>query len=132
MDWFERLQKRKELRDKIKKLQKEVRELQEVISDYHTCQRDIDSQCSSWETSYQAYTGLELYPSIWKKDQFEGQSAEELSRLIPEAILEIQLMSNLMKNVSAEIGNQVTSIEDYIEKLTTQISGLQEQLAAYE
>jgi len=132
MDWFAKLQKRKEIRDEIKKLQKEVRELREVISDYQTCQRDINSQCDCWDTSYQAYTGLELYPSIWKKNQFEGQSAEEFSRMIPEAIMEIELMSNLMKNVSAEIGNQVKEIEEYIMKLTAKILLLQGQLAAYE
>lgn len=132
MDWLTRWQEMKKINDEIKKLQKEILKLQEVVSDYQTCQSDINLQCVYWDNRYKTYTGLELYSSIWKKDQFEGQAAEELCQMVPEAVREIELMKNLMEKVSAEIRNQIILIEEHITELREKISGLRDQLAAYQ
>lgn len=132
MDWYEKRKIRKELKDKIKKLQKEINELREVISDYQTCQSDINMQIVQWDSKYKTYTGLDLYSPIWKKNKFEGQSAEELGQMIPEAVREIQLTASLMRNISDGIRHQITLIEEYIEELTAKVSELWDQLAAIE
>lgn len=132
MDWNEKRKKRKELRDKIKKLQKEINELREVVSDYQTCQSDINLEIVHWDIKYKTYTGLDLYSPIWMKDKFEGQAAEELGQMIPEAVREIQMTANLMRNVSDGIRDQITLIEEYIEELAAKISELWDQLAALE
>lgn len=132
MDWLARWQEKKRIKDQIKKVQEKIAKMREVVSDYQTCQSDINIQCVYWDNRYKTYTGLELYPSIWKKDQFEGQAAEELGQMVPEAVSEIELMKNLMDKVSVEIRNQIIEIEKYIKELVEELSGLWDQLEAYE
>jgi len=132
MDWYEKRKKRKELNDKIKKLRKEINEMRDLINDYQTCQSDINIQFIHWDSIHKTYMELDLYPSIWKKNQFEGQAAEELGQMVPEAVREIQLTASLMRNVSDGIRHQITLIEEYIEELEVQVAELVGQLAALE
>lgn len=132
MDWLERLLEIKRIKDQIKKLEKKKKKLQDIITEYQTCQKSIDLHLTAWDSSYQTYTGLELYPGIWSENQFEGQAAEDLGQMIPEAVAELQLLAGLMENISGEISNQILDIEEYIEKLDKEIAELQESLKAYE
>lgn len=132
MDWLAKHLKMIEIRDQIKKVQKELSELREVVSDYQSCQSDINLHHVYWSNRYKTYTGLDLYSTIQKQDLFEGQSAEELGQIVPEAIEEMQLIAGLMDTVATEIRNQIIRIEDYIDELVEKLSGLWTQLEAYE
>ncbi len=138
MDFFEKWEKKSELREKIrelraqiKELQSQIRELKQLIDDYNVCKEDIGKAVDSWVTQKTAYKNILLEP-VEVESYFEGTSAENAKSRLATIVASINSGNVTIANIKCAIPNQVQLIEVRITILEEEIKTLEEQIKTLE
>ena len=63
-------------------------------------------------------------------DRYEGESAETIRNKLPDIIEKMQNTNAEATGVQGEIAEQISRLDEYIEKLEVKIGELRQQLAA--
>lgn len=133
LDWEqrrERERKRREISNKISKLEQEISKMRELVMTLQKSERQIKDGLESFSRAYQSYTGNPLAPDIFQKDVFEGMSAQQLAIDIPEAVQKLLNTAGQVSILMGGIQEQVRNIEEYINELRDEIGDLRAALAA--
>ncbi len=129
-DFIDKIKVSLELKERIRKLKKEIDGLESVKESIGWYGEQITTSMEDWELQYGEYTQLDLAPDINVTDYFEGMAAEQLALDVPPAVTEINDLYSSMSEVMAGIGDQIPKIDEYITELNEQITELNNQLDA--
>ena len=102
----------KELRDKISKMNQE-----------------ITFSCDNWNSGLASFESGEMSVVV-VVDRYEGESAETIRNKLPDIIEKMQNTNAEATGVQGEIAEQISRLDEYIEKLEVKIGELRQQLAA--
>lgn len=69
-------------------------------------------------------------PVVVVVDRYEGESAETIRNKLPDIIEKMQNTNAEATGVQGEIAEQISRLDEYIEKLEVKIGELRQQLAA--
>lgn len=131
MDAFwEKLAKKREIRDKINKLEKEIRTVENIKTLMESIKNQMSKEQEQWELKHGEYMGLELAPYIKVIDSFEGVAAEQLALDFPQTVTDIENISAQITEILTGIADQILKIDDYIAELQIQVDALYAELDA--
>lgn len=129
-DLLEKMRIRREIMAKIQKLQSEINKMRDLVQEFQGEGRTIGMAMDNWDGRYGMYQSSGLAPDIHITGSYEGSTAETFARELPQAVSELGAICGQMQAVAGGIQDQVSRLEEYIEKLTIKIRELQAQLAA--
>lgn len=129
-DLLDKLRQRREILSKIADLNRKKKSVLLTKEYIETCRLYMNAAMERWESDYAAYREAELAPAIKVTDSFEGLAAEQLALDFPVTVGEIRDIATEVSGVIGAIADQLTKIDEYVEKLNAQIEELYAELAA--
>ncbi|MDO4305130.1 MAG: hypothetical protein Q4D94_14590 [Bacillota bacterium] len=126
----ERMRLRREILAKIQKLMKEIAQMRELMQEFRRNGSMIGAALSRWDSQYSVYCSSDLAPDINITDSYEGITAEHFAGELPQAVGDLAAACSQMQAVQGGIQDQITRLEQYIEKLNRKVAELRAQLAA--
>lgn len=129
-DFLERLKKRIAIQKEINEIRHKIGVAERIKSSLTQLKLQMNAELDCWNEQYAEYIKLDLAPDIKVVDSFEGQAAEQLALDFPVAVTEINDISGQISEVVTGVDDQIAKIDEYIEKLNAQIATLLSRLEA--
>ena len=91
--------------------------------------QEITFSCENWNSGLASFESGEMSVVV-VVDRYEGESAETIRNKLPDIIEKMQNTNAEATGVQGEIAEQISRLDEYIEKLEVKIGELRQQLAA--
>lgn len=121
--------KRAEIRAAIAVLQEQINIARQSKIELSKINVVISNLLTEWGNSLKAFESGAM-AAVVVPDRFEGETAEKISTRLPEPISEMESTNSSALGVQAEIAEQLTKLDTYINELEEKKSVLYAQLAA--
>ena len=93
-DFWERQERKRKIRAEINKLQREINEAREQISEFNDCKEYISDAVDNWNNQYSSFQAITLAP-VKVELEFEGYSADRITEKLLPVIEDINKSSSL-------------------------------------
>ncbi len=128
-EMLRRMEKQREIMQKIAELTAKVNVARESRIELSRINQEITFSCENWNSGLASFESGEMSVVV-VVDRYEGESAETIRNKLPDIIEKMQNTNVEATGVQGEIAEQISRLDEYIEKLEVKIGELRQQLAA--
>ena len=128
-EMLRRMEKQREIMQKIAELTAKVNVARESRIELSRINQEITFSCENWNSGLASFESGEMSVAV-VVDRYEGESAETIRNKLPDIIEKMQNTNAEATGVQGEIAEQISRLDEYIEKLEVKIGELRQQLAA--
>ena len=128
-EMLRRMEKQREIMQKIAELTAKVNVARESRIELSKINQEITFSCENWNSGLASFESGEMSVVV-VVDRYEGESAETIRNKLPDIIEKMQNTNAEATGVQGEIADQISRLDEYIEKLEVKIGELRQQLAA--
>lgn len=128
-EMLRRMEKQREIMQKIAELTAKVNVARESRIELSKINQEITFSCENWNSGLASFESGEMSVVV-VVDRYEGESAETIRNKLPDIIEKMQNTNAEATGVQGEIAEQISRLDEYIEKLEVKIGELRQQLAA--
>jgi chromosome segregation ATPase len=128
-EMLRRMEKQREIMQKIAELTAKVNVARESRIELSRINQEITFSCENWNSGLASFESGEMSVVV-VVDRYEGESAETIRNKLPDIIEKMQNTNAEATGVQGEIAEQISRLDEYIEKLEVKIGELRQQLAA--
>ena len=128
-EMLRRMEKQREIMQKIAELTAKVNVARESRIELSKINQEITLSCENWNSGLASFESGEM-SVVGVVDRYEGESAETIRNKLPDIIEKMQNTNAEATGVQGEIAEQISRLDEYIEKLEVKIGELRQQLAA--
>lgn len=128
-EMLRRMEKQREIMQKIAELTAKVNVARESRIELSKINQEITFSCENWNSGLASFESGEMSVVV-VVDRYEGESAETIRNKLPNIIEKMQNTNAEATGVQGEIAEQISRLDEYIEKLEVKIGELRQQLAA--
>lgn len=128
-EMLRRMEKQREIMQKIAELTAKVNVARESRIELSRINQEITFSCENWNGGLASFESGEMSVVV-VVDRYEGESAETIRNKLPDIIEKMQNTNAEATGVQGEIAEQISRLDEYIEKLEMKIGELRQQLAA--
>ena len=128
-EMLRRMEKQREIMQKIAELTAKVNVARESRIELSKINQEISFSCENWNSGLASFESGEMSVVV-VVDRYEGESAETIRNKLPDIIEKMQNTNAEATGVQGEIAEQISRLDEYIEKLEVKIGELRQQLAA--
>lgn len=128
-EMLRRMEKQREIMQKIAELTDKVNVARESRIELSKINQEITFSCENWNSGLASFESGEMSVVV-VVDRYEGESAETIRNKLPDIIEKMQNTNAEATGVQGEIAEQISRLDEYIEKLEVKIGELRQQLAA--
>ena len=128
-EMLRRMEKQSETMQKIAELTAKVNVARESRIELSKINQEITFSCENWNSGLASFESGEMSVVV-VVDRYEGESAETIRNKLPDIIEKMQNTNAEATGVQGEIAEQISRLDEYIEKLEVKIGELRQQLAA--
>ena len=128
-EMLRRMEKQREIMQKIAELTAKVNVARESRIELSKINQEITFSCENWNSGLASFESGEMSVVV-VVDRYEGETAETIRNKLPDIIEKMQNTNAEATGVQGEIAEQISRLDEYIEKLEVKIGELRQQLAA--
>ena len=128
-EMLRRMEKQREIMQKIAELTAKVNVARESRIELSKINQEITFSCENWNSGLASFESGEMSVVV-VVDRYEGERAETIRNKLPDIIEKMQNSNAEATGVQGEIAEQISRLDEYIEKLEVKIGELRQQLAA--
>ncbi len=124
----EKQAKKERLLDKSSQLNQDISNCEQIDSDLRRSLEAFTALDQEWMNGRNYYYNDPNIAQIQVEDVFQGSIAEELSLEIPERIRLMDHNIERTDNIISGINRQISNLQEYMQKLETQVAGIRTQI----
>ena len=128
-EMLRRMEKQREIMQKIAELTAKVNVARESRIELSKINQEITFSCENWNSGLASFESGEMSVVV-VVDRYEGESAETIRNKLPDIIEKMQNTNAEATGIQGEIAEQISRLDEYIEKMEVKIGELRQQLAA--